>query len=302
MKVSQELKDAIFKMADENIKDNPHPNEPDALSILREIYGDAVRVTHKDSSSLNRGDWGSVKVIHPDFYNEWRIRHGLEFIEEDILNGRCMYFIADAYQVAHGFFEEGEALKSYDCIHYSVESEMVYNEKLRSKYVERVLSQNKVGIPLLKAPRGGSFKDCPSLGEERYYPDPIILAKDGVVIPFNGQNYRVKFDWLRMSCEDDPGWGTRNASPTLGDHILIEKTDDPETPYANEDLRAIGMTTFQAFGVGRTQQDDVAPDLNGQLPVCLFVFEAGSDFTWTIMAHLDYDGVPFVAWYEGSCT
>ena len=172
------------------------------------------------------------------------------------------------------------------------------SQEFRSRWIAHKMRVQKEGqIPVVRALREGSFNDCPSMGRKRNYPDPTILYKEGVVVPYNGAHYRLKFNWDALEDRDNPG--LQSNAPDVLSHVSFEKTTDPLTKQGKGESWS---THLQVFGKGTSQQDDIAPSLDDKLPACLAVFEYGHDFTWTLMAHLDDEGLPKVAWLEGSCT
>ena len=163
--------------------------------------------------------------------------------------------------------------------------------------ISPVVEDNTIRTQVLYPPRKGRYNECPVLMDPIRV-DPMALVR-GVVLPINGTRYKVTFDWTTVTGEEG-GYLETYWKP--GDRpVTFEPTDEPLTEN-DPDFNGGWNVQMKLGGVGRSQQDDCAPDYQGRKPYCLAVWENGNDFTFTLMLSLDEDGRPAVCWLEGSGT
>lgn len=120
--------------------------------------------------------------------------------------------------------------------------------------------------------------------------DILAILDKGVVLdwPENGMRVRVRLA-RHFQQAHDLSWAN-------GERLLhIEPTTDPLTELTDKE------GGLQVFGRGYSQQTDRVPVVNEKKTVCLFYW-GQYDFSTTIMVTLGEDGLPEVAWVDGSCT
>jgi hypothetical protein len=124
----------------------------------------------------------------------------------------------------------------------------------------------------------------PEFGPARYY---YGGARD-IVLPLGGRRYKIVIDT------------DYSSGIPKGKSITFIPTEEPETPYSAEKLRAARVI---AFGQPRFIQSAVKPSLNGRCACHLVTLETG----WgdagneNYLCALDENGVPAKVWMEASC-
>lgn len=138
-----------------------------------------------------------------------------------------------------------------------------------------------------------TYEDIPAWrGRRVATADVLATLEEGIVLvwPKTRQRVRIRFD----RHEDfNPGeWSGTVHGPRL---LHVEPTDAPLTKMARKG-------NLRVFGRGRSQQTDKVPVVEGRETVVLFSWTHPADYTVTLMATLGADGMPLVAWVDGSCT
>jgi hypothetical protein len=138
-----------------------------------------------------------------------------------------------------------------------------------------------------------TYHDIPAFRKRVVHTDdPVALLAEGLVLTWPGTRQKVRIRLDRHDGFDPSNWCT----DVCGARILhVEPTTAPVT-------RSKGSRSFQVFGRGRSQQTDKVPVVEGRTTVALFSWTDPADYTVTITATLGDDGLPVVAWVDGSCT
>lgn len=271
------------------VEDVYSPKEIRLLTLLRERYGEALRVSvHRGSEANYRMVW----CFHPDF-----------LMPESPITARML----DRFVVGPADADEFYALHERCCkllaiaSWYGLEQVLLLmghphlDEMVATAFVDPVTVGTVRHVPVLQAVRGGDFRRCPAFGAPREIGSPDALLNEGVVVDLGrGHRYRIWLDWRQLT-GDDSGWPERHAH---GEHLLrLERTTDRMTPQSKT---GVPYRWLRVRGRGRSQQEDTARPFRGQAPTCLMTFEAGGDCTWCVMVNLDEQGEIAVAWLEAS--
>lgn len=138
-----------------------------------------------------------------------------------------------------------------------------------------------------------SYADLPCFRARYLATDDVLgLLEEGIVLlwPPTKERMRIRFN---RSASFDPG---RWQSDVWGERLLtVEPSAAPLT-------RTTKKGNLQIFGRGRSQQTDAVPVVEGMQTICLACWTAPEDYTVTIMATLAENGMPVLAWIDGSCT